>query len=52
MTIDHREYVGGIIPIRSKAIVWDRHLIPMWRSLDPLFGNRLGKSVLAIWQRI
>jgi hypothetical protein len=33
-------------------LMWDRLLVPVSRLIDPLFGGRVGKSVLAIWRRL
>jgi SAM-dependent methyltransferase len=39
------------MPTRRQVQVWDRLLVPCSRTLDPLVGWRLGKSVLAIWRK-
>jgi SAM-dependent methyltransferase len=39
------------MPTESQILAWDRLMIPISRAVDPLFGHRLGKSVLGIWQR-
>jgi len=39
------------MPTERQILTWDRLLIPVSRALDPLFGHRLGKSVLGIWRR-
>ena len=35
----------------SQITMWDRYMIPISKVLDPLIGRRLGKSILAIWQK-
>lgn len=38
-------------PQPSQISVWDGHMVPLSRRLDPWLGYRLGKSVLGVWQR-
>jgi SAM-dependent methyltransferase len=38
-------------PTLRQILFWDRVLIPLSRVLDPVFGFRLGKSVLSVWRR-
>jgi len=38
-------------PSDGQIRLWDRGMIPVSRLLDPLFGYRLGKSVLAVWEK-
>jgi SAM-dependent methyltransferase len=38
-------------PRLKQILFWDRYLIPVSRLLDPLFGYRVGKSVLGVWQK-
>jgi SAM-dependent methyltransferase len=37
-------------PSPRQIRLWDRGLVPVSRVLDPLFGRRLGKSVLGVWR--
>jgi 2-polyprenyl-3-methyl-5-hydroxy-6-metoxy-1,4-benzoquinol methylase len=39
------------MPTLSQVLVWDRLVVPISRVLDPLFGHRIGKSILFIWRR-
>lgn len=39
------------MPTPAQVAVWDRVLVPVSRLLDPLLGRRLGKSVLAVWEK-
>jgi SAM-dependent methyltransferase len=39
------------MPTERQILAWDRLMIPISRAIDPLFGHRLGKSVLGVWQR-
>jgi len=36
-------------PSKAQIATWDRFMVPLSRLLDPCFGRRLGKSVVAIW---
>ncbi len=38
-------------PTLRQVRFWDRVLVPLSRLLDPLFGYRVGKSILAVWER-
>ncbi len=38
-------------PSAAQIRFWDRRLVPLSRRLDPLLGNRVGKSVLVVWRR-
>jgi len=39
------------MPSGAQIAFWDRLLVPASRVVDPLFAYRIGKSILAIWQR-
>jgi SAM-dependent methyltransferase len=39
-------------PARSQILVWDRLLVPLSRPLDWLLRYRVGKSILAVWERL
>jgi SAM-dependent methyltransferase len=38
------------MPTERQILTWDRYLIPVSRVLDPIFGWRVGKTVLGIWR--
>jgi SAM-dependent methyltransferase len=38
-------------PTVAQVMLWDRWCIPFSRRIDRLLGNRLGKSILAVWRR-
>jgi len=38
-------------PTSGQIHSWDRLLVPLSRYVDPVLGYRVGKSILAIWQR-
>ena len=39
------------VPALWQMMLWDKYMIPVSRVLDPLLGNRVGKSVVAVWVR-
>jgi protein-L-isoaspartate O-methyltransferase len=38
-------------PTPGQIRTWDTLMVPLSRVLDPCFGHRLGKSVIAVWRR-
>lgn len=42
---------GKGVPTKAPILVWDRVFIPISRLVDPLFGHRLGKTVVSIWRK-
>ena len=39
------------MPTLAQVLTWDRWFVPISTRLDPLLGGRVGKSILAVWQR-
>jgi SAM-dependent methyltransferase len=39
------------LPTRRQIGFWDTYIVPASRVLDPVFGHRLGKSIMAVWRR-
>lgn len=39
------------MPTRQQLSVWDRYIVPLSRRLDPLFGNRIGKTIVGVWRK-
>ena len=50
-SLANRTLLKSSRPSAAQIGTWDRILVPMSRLLDPCFGRRLGKSVVAVWQR-
>ena len=46
----NRLLLQSAMPTEGQILTWDRMLVPVSRVIDPLFGGRLGKSVLGIWR--
>ena len=38
------------MPTLGQVLVWDRAVVPVSRLFDPLFGRRLGKTILFVWR--
>ncbi|TFH22481.1 MAG: class I SAM-dependent methyltransferase [Myxococcales bacterium] len=38
-------------PSRKQIAFWDRFVVPGSRILDPMLGYRVGKTIIAVWQR-
>jgi len=38
-------------PTRAQIAFWDKTMVPLSRVLDPIFLNRVGKSILAVLQK-
>ena len=47
----NRRMLKQELPTRKQIAVWDKWMIPCSRVLDPIFGGRVGKSVLGIWRK-
>ncbi len=39
------------MPARRQILFWDRVMVPCSRVLDPLLAHRVGKSILAVWEK-
>jgi SAM-dependent methyltransferase len=50
-SLANRLLLRSSMPTAGQIHTWDRVLVPCSRVLDPLLFFRLGKSVLAAWQR-
>jgi hypothetical protein len=51
LSLGNRLLLHRRMPSLSQIMFWDRWIVPLSRYLDPLFGQRIGKSVLGVWQR-
>ena len=46
----NRMLLRSAMPTERQILMWDRMLVPLSRLMDPVFGGRLGKSVLGVWR--
>ena len=51
LSVGNRVLLRSSSPTVSQVLLWDRWCIPVSRRIDGLLGNRLGKSILAVWRR-
>ena len=47
----NRAVLRSEMPTLTQVQFWDRWVVPLSRALDPVFGWRLGKSVLGVWRK-
>ncbi len=49
-SLANRGLLSQRMPTRRQIAVWDTFLVPLSRRLDPLFGRRFGKTIVAVWR--
>jgi SAM-dependent methyltransferase len=49
-SLANRMFLKQSMPSHAQIQTWDRLMVPVSRVVDPLLGNRAGKSVLGIWR--
>jgi SAM-dependent methyltransferase len=47
----NRLLLRSSMPNQRQILTWDRLLVPVSRLIDPIFGGRVGKSVLGVWRK-
>ena len=50
-SLGNRMLLRASLPSRAQIRFWDGLLVPVSRLLDPLSLGRLGKSIVAVWER-
>jgi hypothetical protein len=50
-SLGNRCLLRSSMPNERQIFVWDKMMVPLSRFIDPIFGYRIGKSVLGIWRR-
>jgi len=48
----NRLFLAQRMPTPAQIAFWDGLMVPMSRVVDPLIGYGLGRSVLAVWQKL
>jgi SAM-dependent methyltransferase len=48
----NRLFLRQTMPTKAQLAVWDGWVIPVSRILDKCLGNSVGKSIVAIWQKV
>jgi SAM-dependent methyltransferase len=51
LSLGNRLVLRRAAPRPADIAFWDRRIVPLARLLDPLVGNRFGRSVVAVWQQ-
>jgi SAM-dependent methyltransferase len=49
-SLGNRLLLRSSMPTKAQIRLWDRVMVPLSQSLDPLFRRTLGKTVVAIWK--
>lgn len=47
----NRFLLNQSMPKENQILTWDRIMVPVSRWLDPLFFNRVGKSIVGVWRQ-
>ena len=50
-SLGNKLVLGSSMPTAAQIKLWDSWMVPCSRLVDPVFGYRLGKSILGIWRR-
>lgn len=51
LSLTNRMLLRSPEPSHAQIGVWDRWVVPVSRAVDPLFGYRIGKTVVGVWSR-
>jgi SAM-dependent methyltransferase len=50
LSLGNRCILRHALPTARQIQFWDRFVVPCSRSIDPLIGHKLGKTVVAVWE--
>jgi 2-polyprenyl-3-methyl-5-hydroxy-6-metoxy-1,4-benzoquinol methylase len=50
-SLANRLLLRSALPTAAQIRLWDRGMVPLSRVVDPLFGYRVGKTIVVVWQR-
>jgi len=50
-SLANRVLLRSDLPTAAQIRLWDRGMVPLSRGVDPLFGYRVGKTVVVVWER-
>lgn len=50
-SLANRVLLRSSMPTERQIGTWDKVMVPCSRLIDPIFGYRVGKSILAVWRR-
>jgi SAM-dependent methyltransferase len=51
-SLGNRLVLNKAMPTARQIAAWDRYMVRLSGLVDPLFGHRLGKSVMAAWRKV
>jgi 2-polyprenyl-3-methyl-5-hydroxy-6-metoxy-1,4-benzoquinol methylase len=51
LSLANRWLLRSSSPTQNQIQTWDKLVVPLSRLMDPLLGRRLGKSIIAVWQK-
>lgn len=51
LSLGNRLLLRRAAPRPADIAFWDRRIVPLARLLDPVIGNRFGRSVVGVWQK-
>ena len=51
-SIGNRLVLNSSMPNPLQIAVWDRLMVPLSRVADPVLAYTIGKSVLAVWNKV
>jgi len=51
LSLGNRLLLRQSLPTEPQILFWDRWIVPLSQLLDPLFGYRVGKSILGVWRK-
>ena len=51
-SLANRYVLRSDMPSHSQIAFWDKKMIPISRRIDRLLGYTIGKSIIAVWQKI
>lgn len=51
LNLGNRLLLRSTMPTRNQIAFWNRFVVPVSRVVDPLTARRVGKTILAVWQR-
>lgn len=49
-SLANRTLLKQSMPNARQLWVWDKAMVPLSRIIDPIFGYKFGKSILAVWK--
>lgn len=51
LSLGNRMMLRSSTPSHGQIGIWDTWVVPVSRMIDPLLGNRLGKTIVGVWRK-